>query len=423
MPPRHGKSELATRRLAAYALGRNPDEQIIACSYADALASLMNRDVQRIIDTDTYRKVFPHTRLSGRHVAKSGLGNWIRTANLFEVVGHRGYFRSAGSGGALSGMGCTLGIYDDPFKNREEANSPTYREKVWQFWTNVFSTRQQPGARMLVIMTRWHRDDLAGRLIKAMQEPKSTQWEVLTLPGIMPETGTHAGDPREEGEALWPYFMDKEGHRKKRIEDRNAYAALYDQNPGDAGGAEWPASYFGEWIWCAPEHWPDTFDLRIVALDPSKGKSDKHGDYSAIVFVGVKNGLVYVDANLERRPPHQIVRDMLTMCSKYRPQFVGIEANQFQELLVHEFELQCGQRFTDTLGVHATPMVNTINKIVRIRRLGPYIVNREFRFKRDSPGCHLLVDQLMDFPNADHDDGPDALEMAIRLPGDIGGCE
>jgi predicted phage terminase large subunit-like protein len=359
-------------------------------------------------------------------VARSAFGHHIRTKDLFEVVGHKGSYRSAGVGGGITGMGFTLGIIDDPLKNRKEADSPTIRQGVWDFWTNDFSTRKGIGARILVIMTRWHRDDLAGRLIKAMQEQGTHQWEVLSLPGIMPAESKHESDPRQTGEALWPYFMDEAAHKKEQTEDRQKYAALYDQNPGEAGGTEWPTSYFGSWIWCEPERWPDSFDkfaLRSLALDPSKGKSDKHGDYSAIVFVGVKDGLVYVDANLERRPPHQIVRDMLTMAAKYRPQFVGIEANQFQELLVHEFELQCGQRFTDTLGVHATPMVNTIPKIVRIRRLGPYIVNREFRFKRDSPGCHLLVDQLMDFPNADHDDGPDALEMAIRLPGDIGDYE
>ena len=420
MPPRHTKSELSSRRLPAFVLGRNPNEQVMACSYGSDLAGRMNRDVQRIIDDDAYRVLFPGSHLSGRAVANSSFRNWVRKSDFFEMVGRKGSYRSSGVGGGIGGMGYTMGIVDDPIKNREEADSPTVRQKIWDWWTNDFFPRRQSGARILVTMTRWHRDDLVGRLVKMMQEQDAEQWHVLTLPGLRPTALTHDKDPRQEGEALWPHFMDSRQHEQTKRLDRNAYAALYDQNPGDAGGAEWPASYFGPWIWCEPEHWPSTFDLRIVSLDPSKGKSDKHGDYSAIVFVGVKNGLVYVDANLERRPPHEIVRDTLKMVIKYRPQFLGIEANQFQELLVHEFELQCGQRFTDQIGIHATPMVNTISKEVRVRRLGPYIVNREFRFKRDSPGCHLLVDQLMDFPNADHDDGPDALEMAIRLPSEMG---
>jgi len=420
MPPRHGKSELSTRRLAAYALGRNPDEQIMGCSYASDLANRMNRDVQRIIDTPNYHSLFPGTRLSGRNVAHSAFGNWIRTSDFFEVVDHLGSYRSAGVGGGIAGMGFTLGIVDDPIKNREEADSPTIRQKVWDWWTNDFFPRRQAGARILVTMTRWHRDDLVGRLLKMAQEQDAEQWTVLNLPGLRPTTSTHPDDPRQEGEALWPEFMSAAEHLRAKRLDRHSYAALYDQNPGEAAGSEWPASYFGPWIWCEPEQWPNAFQLRIVAVDPSKGKSDKHGDYSAIVFIGVRAGLIYVDASLERRPPHEIVRDTLAMTIKYKPHFLGIEGNQFQELLVHEFEQQCGQRFTDQIGIHATPMFNQISKEVRIRRLGPYIVNRELRFKRSSPGCHLLVDQLMDFPNAEHDDGPDALEMAIRLPSEMG---
>ena len=416
MPPRHGKSELSTRRLAAYALGQNPDEHVMACSYAKPLASRMNLDVQRIIDTPSYRTLFPATRLpDGRNFR-----HYVRTADLFEVPGYDGSYRSAGVGGGIGGMGFTLGIVDDPMKNREEANSPTVRQKIKDWWSNDFFPRRQTAARILLTMTRWHRDDLAGWLIKMAQEQDAEQWHVLSLPGIRPTTKTSPDDPRQEGEALWPYFMDAPTHERTKRLDRHAYAALYDQNPGEAGGTEWPASYFGPWIWCEPEQWPNAFQLRIIAVDPSKGKGDKHGDYSAIVFIGVRAGLVYIDASLERRPPHEIVRDTLKMTIKYKPHFLGIEANQFQELLVDEFEHQCGQRFTDQIGIHATPMHNQINKEVRIRRLGGYIVNRDFRFKRDCPGNHLLVDQLMDFPNAEHDDGPDALEMAIRLPSEMG---
>ena len=142
MPPRHGKSELSTRRLAAYALGCNPDEQVMGCSYAKDLAGRMNRDSQRIIDSQAYRDLFPGTRLSGRSVAKASFGNWVRTSDLFEVVGHKGSYRSAGVGGGIAGMGFTLGIVDDPVKNREEADSPTIRQKVWDWWANDFFPRR-----------------------------------------------------------------------------------------------------------------------------------------------------------------------------------------------------------------------------------------------------------------------------------------
>jgi predicted phage terminase large subunit-like protein len=169
-------------------------------------------------------------------------------------------------------------------------------------------------------------------------------------------------------------------------------------------------------MWVPPEHWPRKFDLRVVCVDASKGRSDRQGDYSAIVFVGVHAGLLYVEAIMERIPLDQIVRKTVVFCDQIQLHLVGIEAEQFQELLVHEFRRQCG-------GIVHWPiyamMTQGVPKIARIRRLSQYVINRELRFRADSPGCRLLVDQLMDFPLADHDDGPDALEMCTRLPGEV----
>ena len=111
----------------------------------------------------------------------------------------------------------------------------------------------------------------------------------------------------------------------------------------------------------------------------------------------------------------QIVRKIVVFCDEKKPDFVGIEAEQFQELLVHEFRRQCGPQYATRWSIYKM-MTGGIPKIARIRRLSQYVINRELRFKADSPGCRLLVDQLMDFPLADHDDGPDALEMCTRLP-------
>jgi predicted phage terminase large subunit-like protein len=161
--------------------------------------------------------------------------------------------------------------------------------------------------------------------------------------------------------------------------------------------------------------------MRVICVDPSKGRTDKQGDYSAIVFMGVgKDRLLYVDALIERIPLDQIVRMTLAFCREKRPDFVGIEAEQFQELLVHEFRRQCDGQVAQRWPIYGMA-TQGIDKAVRIRRLSQYVINRELRFKADSPGCRLLVDQLMDFPFAEHDDGPDALEMCVRLPGEVMG--
>lgn len=420
MPPQHGKSELVSRCLPAFILGRDPDARIIGCSHTAELAHAMNRDAQRIMENEPYQALFPGTVLPGTGHAARGRG-YKRTNDLFEIVNHRGYLRSAGVGGGITGMGFGWGIIDDPFKSREEADSPRYRQKIWDWYANDFYTRRGTDARILITHTRWHRDDLAGRLLRQMADRDSDKWEVLSLPAIRgPGEPTHEADPRRPGEALWPAFMPVEELEKAKAQDAKAFAAMYQQDPAEGGGAEWDDSHFGSWIWCAPEDWPTSFALRVIVVDPSKGKSDRQGDYSAIVFVGVgHNGLVYVDADLERRPPHRICTDTLRIASHYKPDYLGFEANQFQELLVHEFERLAGKQFA--LQYPVFMINNHINKIVRIRRLGTYIANRTLRFKSDSPGCLLLVDQLRDFPLADHDDGPDALEMAIRLPIEAGG--
>lgn len=184
----------------------------------------------------------------------------------------------------------------------------------------------------------------------------------------------------------------------------------------DIEGVEWPSEFWGDWVFV--DTLPNDLDVRVIAVDPSLGKSDRQGDYSAIVFVGIGRGLIWVDANLERRSPAKIVSDTIRYCNQYNPHFVGIEANQFQELLVHEFERQTQGQFA--VKWPTFKIVNRTPKLVRIRRLGQYIVRRELRVKRN-PGGLELVGELQEFPHGAHDDGPDALEMALRLIMEVSG--
>jgi hypothetical protein len=188
MPPRHGKSEQGSRRLPAYIFGRKPHAAVIATSYSADLAKLMNRDVQRIIDTPIYGRIFPQTQLCNRKRTDATLSKnqtWIRNSDLFEIVGHRGYYRCAGVGGGITGMGCDFGLIDDPIKNAEEAASEVYREKVWEWYVSTFRTRLSKHGQQLLIMTRWHEDDLAGRLLQlAKSNANADQWRVVSFPAI-----------------------------------------------------------------------------------------------------------------------------------------------------------------------------------------------------------------------------------------------
>lgn len=229
MPPRHGKSELVSRRLPAYLLGQQPSAQIIACSYSADLASRMNRDVQRIIDGDRYRAIFPDTQLFGKNVRTVGDGSWLRNSDIFEVVGDGGVYRSAGVGGGIVGMGFNYGLIDDPIKNRQEADSRAYREATWEWYTSAFRTRAEKNASILLTVTRWHDDDLAGRLLRlSKSDPKADQWVVIRLPARADAEPALPEDHRQFGEPLWPDKYDSQA---------------LDRIEAGLGGREWSAQY------------------------------------------------------------------------------------------------------------------------------------------------------------------------------------
>jgi len=139
MPPRHGKSELVSRLFPAWCFARNQDEQVILASYAANLAYSMSRDCQRVVMSDQYRAMFPEANLS------NGRDGAIKTNERFDIAGNKGYYIAVGVGGGITGAGATIGIIDDPVKNAEEADSKTYRDKAWEWYTTTFSTRFEPG--------------------------------------------------------------------------------------------------------------------------------------------------------------------------------------------------------------------------------------------------------------------------------------
>lgn len=224
MPPQHGKSQLTTRHLPAFLLGIRPEVKICVCSYSATLAESFNRDIQRIIDDIPYHDVFPKTILNESNVTTDAHGAYLRNSEIFETVGYRGFVKTVGVGGSLTGTPIDIGIIDDPFKDREEAMSVRIRDKVYSWYTDVFKTRLHNGSQQLIIMTRWDTDDLAGRVLRTEND-----WEVITLQGIK-ERDVH-NDPRQLGEALWPERHSLE--RLLNIKETSPFTfnSLYQQEP------------------------------------------------------------------------------------------------------------------------------------------------------------------------------------------------
>lgn len=256
MPPRHGKSELASRMFPSWHLGRHPDHEIIACSYNVSLAMTFSRKVKEVLEDPNYQSVFA-TRLHPDHQSSEEWG----------IHNARGGYVAAGVGGGITGKGCNILLIDDPIKNAEEADSPDVREKLWNWYGSTAYTRLAPGGGVLVIETWWNDDDLAGRLQQAMKDdPEADQFEVVKYPAVAeadewidPSTDEIVRDDigmktewtqveremhiaakdkqhlrflRAKGEALHPerYDIIKLNRIRKTLPAR-FWSALYQQNP------------------------------------------------------------------------------------------------------------------------------------------------------------------------------------------------
>lgn len=234
-PPRHGKSELVSKYLPAWYLGVWPDRRVILAANTESLVRRFSRNAKAVLESS--RELFG---LELSKVAKSST-DW-------EIAGQGGGVIADGVGGSLTGHGANLLIVDDPIKNPVQAFSESFREGQWAWWQSTAETRLEPGAVVIVMATRWHKDDLSGRLIQAAEEGEGDRVRVLHLPAIA-EAGDVLG--RVEGEPLWPERWPIEALEKKRA-GRDVYwwNAMYQQRPGNHANSEWPAEYFGDHIWC-----------------------------------------------------------------------------------------------------------------------------------------------------------------------------
>lgn len=397
-PPRHGKSELVSRYLPAWFLGRFPEKRVMLAAYGAAFAHQWGRKARELLEEHG-------PSLFGVAVRRN-----VRSASEWGLEGHEGSMVASGVGGPMTGRGADLLIVDDPLKNSQQSDSETIRELLWNWWQSTASTRIEPGGCAILIATRWNVDDLSGRLIREWRAGDGLPVRQLRLPALAEDDDLLGRAP---GTALWPERYPVEYlERRRRAIDPIWWQALYQQQPTAANSLGWGEMYFGPGIW--PDRWPELFELAVVAIDPSLGgrREENRGDYSAIVFAGSSGGLVWVDASIERRPPEQIVSDTIDRCTWWCPDLVALETNHSQSLLGLEFDRQCRERNLPPLPL--VPIHNHVDKTSRIRELGSVIIRHQLRFASNDD-CRMLVRQLRAFPQGEHDDGPDALEMAVRI--------
>lgn len=393
MPPRHGKSQLTSIFFPAWFLGRNPKKEVISCSYNDEFAEGFGRKVRNIVKDNTYRAIF-NTELS---TDSKRMSRW----NLKDGGGYLG----AGVGGAITGRGADLFIIDDPIKNAEEANSPTYRQRVWDWYTSTAYTRLHPGAGLILILTRWHDDDLAGRILE--KEPE--KWDILSFPAIATEDETY----RKKGQALWPGKYTLEMLDEIREQDSTVWASLYQQDPVISETQEFKPHWFK-----LPEKVPKLL-RKMTTVDPAISQK-RYADDSVVMTCGMDaNGKIYILEYTNRKMnPTELITEIFRHKQNHNSEKVGIETVAYQKALIHFMKSEMKRRHTF---INVQELKSSSSKESRIRALIPYYQNDMIFHNRD---CKELEDQLTRFPSGRHDDIADALSMQLQVlakPGSIVG--
>lgn len=407
--PRHGKSELVSRRWPAWRLGVDPDRKVVITSYSATLANLFNRDVQRIMSSKAYLDIFPDTRIPDNDSGeKFNRGKrYARTNKFCEVVDRRGSIYSVGVGGSITGTGADDLIIDDPHKSVEEAYSEVARERVWQWWLGTASTRLEKDGNVLLCQTRWHTDDLAGKLLKEAElgTDLAEEWEVVSFPAIAGAILAE-GDPREPGEALWPWKYSVERLHKIRNSLGLAFwSALYDQTPVIAGGnivkEDWFRTYdrlpeVGEWA---------------MSWDLSFGSKAKKSS-NVVGQVWIRNGSHYflVDQYCRKSSFTETLDAIAHMLDKYpkcRRVLIEKKANGAAAMEMLQSRINC-----------LVPITPGGDKVQRFTACSPVIEGGNVWLPRYASWLVEYKKELTSFPASPNDDQVDATSQMLNYWGE-----
>jgi predicted phage terminase large subunit-like protein len=419
MPPRHGKSELASRMFPAWHLGHYPDHEFIACSYNVGLAMDFSRKVKEALNDPSYHTVFPGTRLHPD----------MQSAEQWSIHNHRGGYVAAGVGGGITGKGAHVLVIDDPIKNAEEADSADIREKLWGWYGSTAYTRLAPGGGVLVIQTWWHDDDLAGRLQTAMKEdPEADQFEVIKYPAIaegdewfdedtglivLDETPENGRLLRLKGDPLHPerYDIEKLRRIKKTLQPRH-WSALYQQNPVPDEGIYFTKDMF------IRRATPDKTRCKVFMAWDFAITEKKQSDYTVgAVLLQDHEDLLHVAEVLrfKSQDAEYIVNTILDTYERWfsrQGTVLGFEDGQIYKAISSLLKKNMRLR-------RLFPSVRVLqpitDKMARARPLQGRMQAHAVAFSDSAPWFDVVRNELLRFPAGVHDDCVDGLAWGTQL--------
>lgn len=389
MPPRHGKSMTVTETFPSYFLGKFPEKRVIEVSYGDALAQRFGKlNRQKVIEFGK--------DLFGIAVSKekSSMTDW-------DVEGHRGGMISAGIGGGITGQGADLLLIDDPIKNKEEAESEVYREKVWSEWQNTLRTRLHPAAAVIIILTRWHEDDLAGRLLNP-EYGEVEDWHIISLPAIAEEDDQLG---RKEGEPLWPehgYGLEWAEATKKGVGSQT-WAALYQQRPSPIEGAMLKRHW-----WKFYDRLPDQFVTMIQSWDCAFKDLDTSDYVVGQVWGKIGADMYLVDQFRDRMNLPTTIQAIENMSRKWPKAVLKLVEDKANGPAVIQL---LRRKLPGMLAVNPEG-----GKVARASAVSPAIEagNVYLPSPAISPWINDFIEECASFPNGKNDDQVDAMTQALN---------
>ena len=404
MPPRHTKSEFGSYMLPAWFLGRDPSKKIIQCSNTAELAVGFGRKVRNLVGSEQYAKIFPNVTL--RSDSKAA-GRWSTNAN--------GEYFAIGVGGTVTGKGADLLIIDDPHSEQEAAiasTNPEVYDKVYEWYSSGPRQRLQPGGSIIVIMTRWSKKDLTGRILKSALEKDGDEWDIIEFPAILPS-----------GNALWPQFWDIKELEVLREELPVAkWNAQYQQQPTSEEGALIKRDWWKVW----DNENPPSCMYVIQSWDTAFTKNER-SDYSACTTWGVfylnedemQPNVILLDAFKARLEFPELKEKAFNMYKEWSPDSFIVEAKASGLPLIGELR-RMGipvSEFTPTRGNDKIARLNSVTDLFASGKV--WAPPRRW--------ADEVIEEMASFPNSDHDDLVDSSTQALirfrqggflRLPSD-----